>query len=395
MVGERKDGDQIPKMNDDSDDRRRLRIKMREHLSSVVCNRDSIAKINSDAFDIALRRQNELFEKTTHTREQLIDVTALKEIASAAKVQTNFLDDLSSRCDTTLLLESISKLHGNRTAGTFDWETFGRDVSVHFRSVPSFLVANGPLSQEIKARKQVERKSAKDNEPIVRPDQVANTTKDDDGDDGEDGAAESTNKRVQHLRKLLESKPVTTEVAGEEHVTQTDLLTLLVDPKDPIQTVENFFDFAFLIKDKCANVKLDSSGLPCVAATHFRDSNALSAGIKRQMILSLNMKELNELGGLVQQLLEAERKEECPLHRSDHVYSFTDVQEQAEYLVQQDNAKLNKSPVPKGAQKQKQKQREKRGTPHSDGDSDSSEILPKKSRGKKQKVLNSISNSQD
>jgi hypothetical protein len=27
-----------------------------------------------------------------------------------------------------------------------------------------------------------------------------------------------------------------------------DLLKVLVDPEDPVQTVENFFDFAFLIK---------------------------------------------------------------------------------------------------------------------------------------------------
>ena len=31
-------------------------------------------------------------------------------------------------------------------------------------------------------------------------------------------------------------------------VKPVDLLKVLVDPEDPVQTVENFFDFAFLIK---------------------------------------------------------------------------------------------------------------------------------------------------
>jgi hypothetical protein len=52
----------------------------------------------------------------------------------------------------------------------------------------------------------------------------------------DDEESEATNLRIKHLYGLIQEEE------------RFDLLDLLVDRRDPVQSVENFFDFAFLIK---------------------------------------------------------------------------------------------------------------------------------------------------
>ena len=78
------------------------------------------------------------------------------------------------------------------------------------------------------------------------------------------------------------------------------LLPLLFDAEDQVQTVENFFDYAFLIKEKAVAQKVEKetkggSGLPMIIAAPKEKLQELEV---KQHVLSLNMKELKELAEL-------------------------------------------------------------------------------------------------
>lgn len=71
-------------------------------------------------------------------------------------------------------------------------------------------------------------------------------------------------------------------------------LVLQLDADDPVQTVENFFDFAFLIKEKRAMESVQD-GEPKAIATDINKLNAYMGNQRQQMVLSLSMKDLREL----------------------------------------------------------------------------------------------------
>jgi hypothetical protein len=76
-----------------------------------------------------------------------------------------------------------------------------------------------------------------------------------------------------------------------------------VDPLDKVQTVENFFDFAFLIQNKSV-VEDVVDGLPEAIAV----SN-LTNDVKKQLVISLNMKELSKVCELLKEINTLEAKQ--------------------------------------------------------------------------------------
>jgi Nse4 C-terminal len=123
--------------------------------------------------------------------------------------------------------------------------------------VTTFL---GPLRREVKQRKEQAPKKAKERLEETQADQIEQAEEDED---------EATNERVGQLQKTIltlsnrdssssssSSSQSTTGDVGEP----VDMIRLLVDPKDLVQTVENLFDFTFLIKEKIMLVRKDESG---------------------------------------------------------------------------------------------------------------------------------------
>lgn len=118
-----------------------------------------------------------------------------------------------------------------------------------------------------------------------------------------------------------------------------DLLQLLVDPSDDIQTVENFFDFSFLIKEKKVTVVIDdATQLPQVISI----PEGKNEDIPIQTVLSMNMKDIKELRmimnriksepSLTRKLPGGYMKTYPTLHRDDDLYSAPDVHAQADIL---------------------------------------------------------------
>eukprot|EP01036_Dinobryon_divergens_P034055 gene34055-44003_t len=145
-----------------------------------------------------------------------------------------------------------------------------------------------------------------------------------------------------------------------------NLLELMVYPTDPVQTIENFFDLSFMVKERDILIEVDDTGLPLAVAS---DRNKVSVE-KKQMVLSINMKELRELSSLLYPDVadktsrkrkssgSARNEEETdkddhaslsqsftvpypkhPLFRSDKLYKLSDVKEQTQLLAEEAIAK--------------------------------------------------------
>jgi hypothetical protein len=197
---------------------------------------------------------NEIFEGIEYVREMTLDATALKAFSKALRAQAFQLNDLSKQYNFETFVERLHNKFIPETNEFIDWVMLGHEVEKIFNCplVP-FTTMNGPFLKEEKVRKQIVRRKADDEMDKHRaPEKGKEIIQND------DDQAEATNARVQHLLQEVRnrSKPKSSSRAGSSsqldygEAEPFDLLELLVDPVDPIQTVENFFDFSFLIKVK-------------------------------------------------------------------------------------------------------------------------------------------------
>lgn len=136
---------------------------------------------------------------------------------------------------------------------------------------------------------------------MARPDEILTQSrqesdKNDNDNTDEDGNAEATNERINHLVDYLEA--TTTSLKASSKSARLDLLSTIVDPQDCVQTVENFFDFAFLVKDKRIVQKYDNkkntTQILVVDPAQMEDDGGFQS--RKQMVLSLNMSDLKMIG---------------------------------------------------------------------------------------------------
>ncbi len=88
-----------------------------------------------------------------------------------------------------------------------------------------------------------------------------------------------------------------------------------MDKSNPVQTIENFFDYAFLVKSKRVVEEVGKlDGLPYgLPADPGKVVEKYGQG-SSQLILSLGIKELREVADLLP------NNGACPLHREDELY---------------------------------------------------------------------------
>jgi hypothetical protein len=60
--------------------------------------------------------------------------------------------------------------------------------------------------------------------------------------DEDDEDIEATNERQMRMATALEETVLNSK--------GVDVMKFLIDPEDPVQTIENFFDFSFFVRDK-------------------------------------------------------------------------------------------------------------------------------------------------
>jgi hypothetical protein len=229
-------------------DRARLRGNLKSIIDTIELVEEEIKKNNSNKFKTLHDRMNEIFEGVEYVREMTLDATALKAFSKALRAQAFQLNDLSKQYNFETFVERLHNKFIPETNEYIDWVMLGHEVEKIFNCplVP-FTTMNGPFLKEEKVRKQIVRRKADDEIDKRAPEKGKEIIQND------DDQAEATNARVHHLLSEVRnrSKPKSSGSSGQLNYGEAepfDLLELLVDPVDPIQTVENFFDFSFLIK---------------------------------------------------------------------------------------------------------------------------------------------------
>jgi len=318
----------------DARERRKLRQEQRDLHDTLLENREKIAEVGSSLFGDLREKNNELFGKAKHSREQYNDALNLKEIAKAATSQVIHLDDMSRRFDFESWADTIKHKYENPEDHIFSWVNFGMDCGTLFLSAPRVCPLLGVLKNELKKRAPMIRNPRQEKSAEVRPEEQE--------EDGE--TAEATNTRILRLWQYLqgeqerltqqsqsqnESQGGLTQALEADKAISINILTALVDPTDNVQTIENFFDYSFLIKDKRVVESLDEAGVPVTMPVP-QPTDGEDKGVdegKKQMVLSLAMNDLRDLA----QLLPSGYV--CPLHRDDPLYEAKDAREQADILA--------------------------------------------------------------
>ena len=208
---------------------------------------------------------------------------------------------MSRRCDFGGLSETVQQAFRDPDTDEFSWSKLGVSCGALFRSVPSLRFMYGPLNKHFKERKAPKERAQKDNyAELERPDEIPEKKQRSTaavgaaggaGDDDNGQTMEATFERIGHLITHLDGVCKSTK-------RKANLIQTLVDPFDPVQTIENFFDFAFLVKD-CRIVQRQRDGVVDVKTVNPEDFTPVWQADRKQMILSMNMPDVKLIAALM------------------------------------------------------------------------------------------------
>lgn len=164
------------------------------------------------------------------------------------------------------------------------------------------------------------------------------------------GENEATTTRIENLKKVLRVSEGSLQeaAAGAEPIR---LLQLLADPDDPVQTIENFFDLSFLVKEKNVTIVQDRDGSLVVERACSAENKDAD---KSQKVLSLSMRALKDY----LRSSKAAPDDRAPLHREDELYQAADAHEQAQLLDKRKSLSREKG-AQEGEDARKKKQAKK------------------------------------
>lgn len=219
--------------------RREKRTKYVSQLSDMQKSRQETSDLNSNKFDHHFNQYLEISKDTEFTRELQYDASCLTELSVAVRNQASSMNDFSIRCSLqTLSTDLKRRFRTSDEDRVFDWTRCGQFTRSMFSSIPAFATMLGPLHKEIKVRQVRQRQKGEAAlTELEKENMKAKMVYQDDDDEKEQ---EATNERVQKLIQVV--KDLSKENAS------FDVLQTLIDPMDPIQSIENMFDFSFLVK---------------------------------------------------------------------------------------------------------------------------------------------------
>lgn len=286
-----------------------------------------------------------------------IDVATLSHLALAVKKQAHRLGDNSSSFNFATFVHHLKERYsvdstadGRQNYQPFDWSKLGMDIGNVFILPPKLSTMMGTLDVEIKQKKKGERtKKSKEDLVAENLEEIENKKNKSAENGEEDDEAEATNGRSAKLVRTIEKKCSSSSSSSSSSVpTNTPMLDLLVDIDDPVQTVENFFDFSFLVKNKQVIVsddKASNSSKKELQLTMEQHPDKIANEDKKQMVLRIDMKDLLKIQDITQKVKNGVKTE---LHRDDELYRAANAHEQADLLQKRtSNHVKDSSPSPK------------------------------------------------
>mmetsp|Transcript_30588 Transcript_30588/g.98584 ORF Transcript_30588/g.98584 Transcript_30588/m.98584 type:complete len:305 (-) Transcript_30588:365-1279(-) len=270
------------------EERRRLRKSQRQLLDRITTQGDEMVQLESTAYAEERDNNNALFQEVRHTRELGNDGDNLVVIGELATKRSAQLAHSVQQYPASKIVEKLKEEYGRARGGP--WLGLGRDVGHLFAAVPELAFMCGPLQQPEKAapppKEKKKRQRATQDDSQLEETQYETT-------DYSQAATmstqqkkqeEATNRRLQTLVETMSSKE------GD-----FDLMRLLVSPGKFSETVENFFDLSFLVKDGKAKIDVDpATGLPRAALSEPPDEQVPKA----QTVVVLNANDNKKLAEL-------------------------------------------------------------------------------------------------
>eukprot|EP00743_Colponemidia_sp_Colp-15_P005946 GILK01006392.1.p1 GENE.GILK01006392.1~~GILK01006392.1.p1 ORF type:complete len:423 (+),score=99.93 GILK01006392.1:43-1269(+) len=248
-------------------EQRKLRsgiVKLRHEMAD---EKEQLVQPDNAKLHVYFDRENAYFKQIQFPRELCNDIEAIGDITDMTVEQAKkFRKDHVSHFDLSTFVGKLrmqytaSRLgheevdtedmdEEDRNAVDFDWNALGEKYSHLFCTAPTVNFISGSLDVQPKEKKARQRRQREDLGQAVKPTEIINTQQEEKSD---------TDKRIAALAQVLAKR------------SPVNYFELLVNPESFTQTVENIFDFAFLVKDGRAKVYVtpapDSQPIAAVAA---------------------------------------------------------------------------------------------------------------------------------
>lgn len=271
-----------------------VRSKLRELSSTVQERRGEMTSVSSCGITEVINEANEMHGLTSKdTRASALDANLISTMASLGAEQAGNLEKINPDSWVMALgaaygVGRASGPSGAPRVSRINWKRLGEEVREAgiFFAVPgvTFIMADyEPVEKKARERKQKDRTPS---EPL----QTVSSTSVDGIKEGNEDKAQTS--RLKVLRETVDRE---TKKAPRG----INLFKLLLHPTSFSQTVENFFDFAFVIKDGRASVKtVSESGAQCpfVRQAQPPDTEAYESGVFRQQnLIALDYKTYRKL----------------------------------------------------------------------------------------------------
>lgn len=258
---------------------RDIRRRTRSLAKKIHAQKEDIANPDKDTFKTLLAETTEIAQSVTRVREAGLEGQCLVALATHAAQQAERLNS-TTEFDVDAFISRLSRDFTKDDAGeVFDWAKFGDATNVCFQDCcPELDCLWGPLEAPRKEKQVKKRKKAEEEEiePEAKVQDVGSSQMKD------------PDRNVQRMKKL---KHILQEET-EKKPNGVDFFETLLNPNSFTQTVENIFDFAFLLRDGSADLQLDKHGLPVTQMTNPPGPNPPS---NKQVVVSFSMKDFEAL----------------------------------------------------------------------------------------------------
>ncbi|KAJ8248196.1 hypothetical protein GJAV_G00239400 [Gymnothorax javanicus] len=264
----------IPEDDNKLFQRRLVRHRYRELISSVRENREDLLSPTNDNLTGVLKQTDRVFVEAQSLGawggpEAALDAQVLVLATDLGKEKSvrlradgsNF--DLPTYAEHLLTFMGLNRLEeedsdeeGTSTPGGYlprdAWQKLGSEVQHCFRTAPSFHFMLGSfMAEPPPPRQRVERQRKAPSKDVKRimPTQVKKMEE----------HQEVTEKEVERILGYLQ------QYHQEDPDTPISYFEFVIDPKSFSRTIENIFHVSFLIRDGLARIYLDTDKLPYIA----------------------------------------------------------------------------------------------------------------------------------
>ncbi|KDO30811.1 hypothetical protein SPRG_04712 [Saprolegnia parasitica CBS 223.65] len=232
-------------------ERREIRCKEREILTDLRENNRDVVQIASNAFKTKTHELDSVYERVFYPREANLDACNLDEFSNVVVKQAGLMgsSDLT-KFDVADLMSAIKeKCIADERGNGLDWDRLGSAVGACFSSTIGISFMYGSMDTQVvqKEKKTVRRRRQDDLDEVeTQPTQISGENR----PDKEDVQAVRLQKLVKTLKRSAK---------------KVDVFDLCVNPESFAQTVENFFDMSFLIRNGHAKIqRANASAAPTI-----------------------------------------------------------------------------------------------------------------------------------